>query len=203
VALYVVTGANTGIGKLIASDLAARGLPVVLACRNLAKAEAARDAIRLSCGNAPEVQELDLASLKSVRRFADRLSSEKRSVAVLVNNAGLFAPQYELTEDGHELTWQTNQGSSFSKAAPDIQGCARLRSPESASLSRRQRQLLRSTTPAQQPATQDATYPAEPPLNRTPPCRGLHSRVQTADSPNTNLMNGGNPTNLLTAWIPP
>ena len=69
----VVTGANSGLGLVTAHELAARGARVVLACRNTAKGEEARRAIEVVVKDAAlSVEELDLASLDSVRAFAER-----------------------------------------------------------------------------------------------------------------------------------
>lgn len=98
----VVTGANSGIGFHTAQHLAAHGARVVLACRNTEAGAAA--AARIS--GSTQVAELDLASLGSVRRFAE---SVEGAVDVLINNAGVMAPpRYRETEDGFELQYGTN-----------------------------------------------------------------------------------------------
>jgi NAD(P)-dependent dehydrogenase (short-subunit alcohol dehydrogenase family) len=111
----VVTGANTGIGFEAAQMFARRGAHVVLACRNLEKAGAA--AARVRAVAAPEAEistlPLDLASLASVRRSADRLRAEHAHIDVLVNNAGGIRPRYDRTEDGFELTFATNHLGPF------------------------------------------------------------------------------------------
>ena len=67
----VVTGANSGLGLVTARELARKGARVVLACRNLDKGRAALDTCeRAVAGAAPELEELDLASLTSVQAFA-------------------------------------------------------------------------------------------------------------------------------------
>jgi NAD(P)-dependent dehydrogenase (short-subunit alcohol dehydrogenase family) len=98
----VVTGANSGIGFHTAKHFAGHGAHVVLACRNT---DAAREAAAKISGST-EVAELDLASLESVRRFAD---SVDRPVDLLVNNAGVMTPpRYRETTDGFELQYGTN-----------------------------------------------------------------------------------------------
>jgi NAD(P)-dependent dehydrogenase (short-subunit alcohol dehydrogenase family) len=98
---FVVTGANSGIGAVTARELARAGARVVLACRSVAKAEAAK--ARMS-GDV-EVRALDLADLGSVRSFVDGLDGP---VDVLVNNAGVMAVPYRLTADGFEMQLGTN-----------------------------------------------------------------------------------------------
>ena len=98
----VVTGANSGIGFHTARHLAGHGAHVVLACRNT---EAAREAAGRIEGST-EVAELDLASLESVRRFAEGVD---RPVDLLVNNAGVMTPpRYRESADGFELQYGTN-----------------------------------------------------------------------------------------------
>ncbi len=104
----VVTGANTGIGKVTALELARAGARVVLACRSREKAEAAMADIR---AHVPEAEltfaRLDLASLASVRECADDLLANDQPIHVLVNNAGLAGVR-GLTEDGFELIFGIN-----------------------------------------------------------------------------------------------
>ena len=98
----VVTGANSGIGFHTAKHLAAHGATVVLACRNT---DAGREATAKMDGTV-RVAELDLASLDSVRRFAEGVNEP---VDLLVNNAGvMYPPRYRETEDGFELQYGTN-----------------------------------------------------------------------------------------------
>ncbi|MGL5861401.1 MAG: SDR family NAD(P)-dependent oxidoreductase, partial [Phycicoccus sp.] len=85
----VVTGANAGLGWEVARALAAGGASVVLACRNIDKADdARRRLLDVVPGAAPEVRRLDLADLDSVAAFADTVLADGR-LDLLVNNAGL------------------------------------------------------------------------------------------------------------------
>lgn len=106
----VVTGANSGLGLITATELARRGAHVVLAVRDTAAgAEAAR-----RIGGDTEVRELDLASLDSVRAFAAKLAADRPAVDLLVNNAGLvlLGPR-RTTADGFELHIGTNMLGHF------------------------------------------------------------------------------------------
>ncbi|KAK7802076.1 hypothetical protein U0070_023975 [Myodes glareolus] len=100
----IVTGANTGIGKQTALELAKRGGNVILACRDMEKCEAAAKDIRGETLN-PHVraQHLDLASLKSIREFARKIIKEEERVDVLVNNAAVMRCPHWTTEDGFEM----------------------------------------------------------------------------------------------------
>ena len=65
---FIITGANTGIGKITATELAKRGAHVILANRSRDKTEPVIAEIKAATGNAPEFIALDLADLASVRR---------------------------------------------------------------------------------------------------------------------------------------
>ena len=101
----IVTGANSGLGAETARELARAGADVVLACRNVAKAEAAA----ATMSGAVEVRQLDLADLSSVRAFAQATES----VDVLVNNAGVMAVPHARTADGFEMQFGTNHLGHF------------------------------------------------------------------------------------------
>ncbi|XP_035686781.1 retinol dehydrogenase 13-like [Branchiostoma floridae] len=110
----IITGANTGIGKATARDMAERGARVILACRSLEKAEEAAKEIRSQTGNKNVVvHKLDLASLTSVRQFVKVINDAKPRLDVLINNAGVMAcPRWE-TEDGFEMQFGVNHLGHF------------------------------------------------------------------------------------------
>ncbi|XP_051253984.1 dehydrogenase/reductase SDR family member 13 isoform X2 [Dicentrarchus labrax] len=124
----IVTGSNTGIGKTTALDLAKRGARVILACRNKEKAEAAAfDIRRFSSGvtaHSPSINvlqesgnnqvvfmQLDLASFKSVRSFAENFLKTEPRLDILINNAGVMGPGR--TEDGFGLAFGVNHLGHF------------------------------------------------------------------------------------------
>jgi NAD(P)-dependent dehydrogenase (short-subunit alcohol dehydrogenase family) len=110
----VVTGASAGLGFGTARALADCGATVVLACRDLTKAERAADRIRAGePRGGVEVVHLDLASLASVRAAAAEIRSAVPSLDLLVNNAGVMDIPFERTEDGFELTLATNHLGPF------------------------------------------------------------------------------------------
>jgi NAD(P)-dependent dehydrogenase (short-subunit alcohol dehydrogenase family) len=110
----VVTGASGGLGLETAEVLAGRGAAVVLACRDLGKAERAADRIRSAvAGAAVLVVHLDLASLASVRETAEQIRAACPSLDLLINNAGVMAIRREVTEDGFERTLATNHLGHF------------------------------------------------------------------------------------------
>lgn len=111
----IVTGSNAGLGLEIATELAAHGADVTLACRNLTKAEQAATTIRTRVTEASvEVRALDLADLDSVAEFAG--ATEGR-LDLLVNNAGLMAIDEERTAQGVEMQFGVNHLGHFALTA--------------------------------------------------------------------------------------
>lgn len=110
----IVTGANSGLGRVAAEELARAGARVVLACRNLAKANAAVAEIESAhAGVAVEALELDLADLASVRGFSEKFLAGAGELHLLCNNAGVMAlPRCE-TVDGFEMQIGTNHLGHF------------------------------------------------------------------------------------------
>jgi NAD(P)-dependent dehydrogenase (short-subunit alcohol dehydrogenase family) len=112
--LAIVTGANSGLGQVTAGELARARARVVLACRNMEKGEAACRAIEADVPDAEvELEELDLASLDSVRGFAERFKEKHDGLDLLINNAGVMATPRRYTADGFELQFGTNHLGHF------------------------------------------------------------------------------------------
>uniref|UniRef100_A0A8C5RWU5 Uncharacterized protein n=1 Tax=Laticauda laticaudata TaxID=8630 RepID=A0A8C5RWU5_LATLA len=110
--LWLFLGGNSGIGKATAVDLARRGARVILACRDKAKGESAVYDIRRESGNSEVIlMILDLASLNSVRAFAQSFLASEPRLDILINNAGVF--QAGQTADGFDLAFQVNHLSHF------------------------------------------------------------------------------------------
>ena len=118
----IITGSNSGIGLQIALDLTRLGATVILACRNVDKAEAAKAQILSAYPGAKDrilLYKLDTSSLASVRDFADQWhsqSSNAKKVDILIHNAGIAGiptGAAEFSEEGFELTYATNLLGSF------------------------------------------------------------------------------------------
>ncbi|KAI1903660.1 hypothetical protein AGOR_G00029490 [Albula goreensis] len=108
----IITGGNTGIGKTTAVDLARRGARVILACRNQQRAMAAVIDIKRESGNDEVVyMHLDLASLQSVRSFAENFLKAETRLDLLINNAGIFLEGR--TEDGFGMIFGVNHLGHF------------------------------------------------------------------------------------------
>uniref|UniRef100_W5LPI8 NADP-retinol dehydrogenase n=1 Tax=Astyanax mexicanus TaxID=7994 RepID=W5LPI8_ASTMX len=110
----LITGANSGIGKETAVDLALRGARVILACRDMEKGEDTAAEIRRRVGGAKvEVRELDLADTRSIRVFAQRFLREVNHLHILINNAGVMMCPYMKTADGFEMQLGVNHLGHF------------------------------------------------------------------------------------------
>ncbi|XP_063242453.1 retinol dehydrogenase 12-like [Bacillus rossius redtenbacheri] len=114
----VITGCNTGIGKQTALDFVRRGARVIMACRDLQKAELAAEDIRaltkdVEGAGRVVVMRLDLASLASVRECARRLLETEQRIHLLINNAGVMACPKAVTEDGLEMQLAVNHLGHF------------------------------------------------------------------------------------------
>lgn len=110
----VITGANSGLGLETARVLAGRGAEVVLACRSRERGERALASLRAEYPSATlKVMSLDLASLASIREFADAFLEEHARLDVLINNAGLMAIPFGTTADGFEMQLGTNHLGHF------------------------------------------------------------------------------------------
>lgn len=106
---YIITGANGSIGQALTEAIAAQGHAVIMACRNLSKAQPVQQRIIEKTGN-PDItlQPLDLASFASIMRFAEQLSQESITIQVLLNNAGVMNQHYSQTVEGFESTIGVN-----------------------------------------------------------------------------------------------
>lgn len=111
----VVTGANVGLGLEVSRALAGAGATVLMACRDMDRAEMAAAGIRDEVPEARvEARKLDLASIGSVREFASRASDRfPDGIDLLINNAGVMMPPRRETEDGFELQFGTNHLGHF------------------------------------------------------------------------------------------
>ena len=112
--IAIVTGSNVGLGYDTALALACKGCDVVLACRNLDKAEAAKSQIlALYPKSNIECLNLDLSSLKSIRSFAKVFAKQHTTLDLLINNAGIMMPPFALSEDGFESQIAANYLGHF------------------------------------------------------------------------------------------
>jgi NAD(P)-dependent dehydrogenase (short-subunit alcohol dehydrogenase family) len=111
----LVTGANSGIGYQAALEFARHGAHVLLGCRSTAKGLAALEKLKKEVPDAnAELVELDMASLASIRAFAEAYIGAKLPLDLLINNAGVMALNArETTADGFERQFGTNHLGHF------------------------------------------------------------------------------------------
>ena len=111
----LVTGVSAGLGVETARALAAHGVQVIGAARDLSKAQAATEQVRAQAtgGGSLELVQLDLASLDSVRRCANGLLAARKPFDVIIANAGVMACPKGITVDGFERQFGTNHLGHF------------------------------------------------------------------------------------------
>lgn len=109
---YIVTGANSGVGLETTRQLLRQGAHVVMGCRRVAAGEEAAATMAAERGST-EVLALDLASLASLRAFAEAFLARHDRLDALVNNAGVMMTPEARTEDGFELQLGTNHLGHF------------------------------------------------------------------------------------------
>lgn len=110
----LVTGGSSGLGRETVRALAAHGAEVILTARDVPKGEAVAADVRASTGNARvTVAELELGSLASIRRFAERVLAGHPRIDLLIANAGVMACPYATTSDGFEMQFGSNHLGHF------------------------------------------------------------------------------------------
>lgn len=108
--VFLITGANSGLGLEATKALVAKNARVIAACRNLDKAKAA---LPLEGPGEVDIRQLDLGDLASVRAFATAVSADYPSIDVLMNNAGVMAVPRSETADGFEQQLGVNHLGHF------------------------------------------------------------------------------------------
>lgn len=98
----MITGANTGIGLATATEFVKDGHHVIIACRNMKKAQQAKQHLDSFATGKVDIIQLDLNSLENINQTANDIIENYEKIDVLVNNAGMMTPSLEATEDGYE-----------------------------------------------------------------------------------------------------
>ncbi len=112
--ICLVTGANSGIGKITALELARMGATVVMVSRDRGRGETTKVEIAAATGSQKlDLMIADLAIQQSVRQLADQFKVKYQQLHVLVNNAGLSQTKRNLTQDGLERTFAVNHLAYF------------------------------------------------------------------------------------------
>lgn len=112
--VFIVTGANSGLGYECSLALAEKGATVVMACRNAERAQRSSETIRRAVPAARlELMDLDLASLASIGDFAEAFTRKNERLDGLINNGGPVVATRSLTEDGFESHFGVNHLGHF------------------------------------------------------------------------------------------
>lgn len=112
--IAIVTGGNSGLGYETALGLAKKDVEVILACRNIQKAEEAKSSILNQYARAQiKIMKVDVSRLREVREFADQFQKKYKKLDLLINNAGIMMSPYKVTEDGFENQLATNYIGHF------------------------------------------------------------------------------------------
>jgi len=112
--IALVTGANNGLGYQTTLGLAKKDILVIMACRNLEKANIAKNRILKEVPKAKLViMQVDLRSLASVKTFAAAFIKEYKQLDYLIENAGIMIPPFQQTEDGFESQMAVNYFGHF------------------------------------------------------------------------------------------
>ncbi|GAA3442770.1 SDR family NAD(P)-dependent oxidoreductase [Planomonospora venezuelensis] len=122
---FVVTGASSGLGAAMTRHLAARGGRVIMAVRDVAKA----DRVRHGLGANVEARHLDLLDLDTVRAFAEKMRADGITVDALINNGGISGVPRRLSPQGVESQLATNHLGHFALTGLLLDGLAAGRHP--------------------------------------------------------------------------
>lgn len=112
--IILISGANTGIGKETARQLAFRGHQVIMVCRDKGKGEKAKEEIIAETGNPlTDLLIADFSSFMRIHELSATIHKTYPRLDVLINNAGIFVTRKKYTADGYELQWGVNHLSHF------------------------------------------------------------------------------------------
>lgn len=112
--IAIVTGANSGVGYEVTKGLLKNGYHVVMACRNLEKANQAEQQILISLPSSSlEVMTIDLSDFDSIKKIAQEFKSKFQRLDLLVNNAGVLFNEPKKTKDNIEMQFATNHLGHF------------------------------------------------------------------------------------------
>ena len=107
--VFLVTGANSGLGYETSKSLLESGATVIMCCRNLIKGEKAKqELLKLNFPGKIELVELDLSDLNNVQTVSELIKNKFNSLDVLINNAGIMAPPKTFSNQGLEIQFAVN-----------------------------------------------------------------------------------------------
>ena len=111
--ICLITGCNSGIGKVTAIELAKKGFEIIMLVRNSEKSRMAYEEIRKVSGGKITLKYVDLASLNSIKRVSEEIIAQYERIDILINNAGLFKRKFDKSADSFEMTLAVNYYATF------------------------------------------------------------------------------------------
>ncbi len=112
--ICIITGANSGIGKATAIDLAKMNATIVMMCRSKERGEEAqKEIIELTGNKKVDLLLCDLSSQESIRKFVSEFKSKYQKLHILINNAGIMLSKRVISVDGFEMNFVVNYLASF------------------------------------------------------------------------------------------
>ncbi len=107
--VFLITGANSGLGYETSKYLLERGATVIMCCRDLLKGEIAKkELLKFNFSGKIELVELDLSDLNNVKKFTESMKNKFNNLDVLINNAGIMAPPKTFSKQGFEIQFAVN-----------------------------------------------------------------------------------------------
>ncbi len=107
--IFLVTGANSGLGYETSKFLLERGATVIMCCRDLLKGKKAeQELLKFNFSGNIELVELDLSDLNNVKKFSKYIKNKFNYIDVLINNAGIMAPPKTFSKQGLEIQFAVN-----------------------------------------------------------------------------------------------
>ncbi len=111
--ICLITGCNSGIGKITAIELAKKGYEIIMLVRDSEKSRIAFEEIKRVSGGKIVLKYVDLASLGSIRKISEEIKTQYDRIDILINNAGLFKRRFEESADSFEMTLAVNYFATF------------------------------------------------------------------------------------------
>jgi len=112
--ICIITGANSGIGKVTAIGLAKMNATIIMMCRSKERGEEAqKEIIELTGNKKVDLFLCDLSSQESIRKFVSEFKSKYQKLHVLINNAGVMLSKRIVSVDGLEMNFAVNYLAPF------------------------------------------------------------------------------------------
>jgi len=111
--ICLITGCNSGIGKITAIELAKKGFEIIMLVRNSEKSRTAYEEIKNASKGKIVLKYADLASLDSIKKSAEEIKSEFTKIDVLINNAGIYKRNFALSADAFEISLAVNYFATY------------------------------------------------------------------------------------------